>query len=103
MAVPDRRNAAQGREAQGLLIGAENKTARGPERSLHTREVQGSIPCAPTIIVNEIIYFFDRHAAALVTDWRLHAEQSTKWRALACKIRAVRSAGVLMQISVLAC
>jgi len=32
MAVADRRNAAQGREAQGLLIAAETETARGPQR-----------------------------------------------------------------------
>jgi transposase-like protein len=34
--------------------------------------------------------------------WHLHAEQSTKWRALPRKIRAVSSRGVLMRIAVLA-
>jgi hypothetical protein len=69
------------------------------ERSLHTGEVQGSIPCAPTSIVNEIKYFLDWLVAVLAADWRLHAEQSTKWRAVACKIRAVCSLGVLMRFS----
>jgi len=73
-----------------------------PLMALHTREVQGSIPCAPTIFVNEIKYILDRHATALVADWHLYAGQNTKWRAVARKIRAVRSLGVLMQISVLA-
>jgi hypothetical protein len=41
--------------------------------------------------------FLDRHAAALVADWHLHAEQSTKWRAETCRIRAVCSLGVLMR------
>jgi hypothetical protein len=71
MAVADRRNAAQGREAQGLLIGAENKTARRLERSLHTGEVQGSIPCAPTIIVNEIRYLLDWLGSGTISDWHL--------------------------------
>jgi hypothetical protein len=31
-------------------------------------------------------------------DWHLHAEQSTKWRALPCKIRAVCSLGVLLDL-----
>src|SRR5712675_2949171 len=34
------------------------------ERSLHTGEVQGSIPCAPTRIFNEIKCISGRHTAA---------------------------------------
>jgi len=36
-----------------------------------------------------------RDSFSVDNDWHVHAEQSTKWRALTCKIRAVGSRGVL--------
>jgi hypothetical protein len=48
------------------------------ERSLHTGEVQGSIPCAPTRTFNEIRCFFNWCAAVLIANWHLHAERSMK-------------------------
>ena len=65
------------------------------ERSLHTGEVQGSIPCAPTRTFNKIRYFFSWCTSKLADYRHLHAEQSAKWRALPCKIRAVCSCDVL--------
>src|SRR5260370_41495169 len=71
------------------------------ERSLHTGEVQGSIPCAPTRSFNKIRYFRSCDLSAMVDDWQLHAEQSTKWRAVTCKIRAVGCPSVRVKFSFL--
>ena len=62
---------------------------------VHTGEVQGSIPCASTRTVNKIKWFCNHTLPVAADDWHVHAEQSTKWRAVACKIRAVGSRDVL--------
>ena len=59
------------------------------ECGLHTGEVQGSIPCASTRTVNEIRYFCECDLSTMADHWHVHAEQSTKWRAVTCRIRAV--------------
>jgi hypothetical protein len=75
------------------------------ERSLHTGEVQGSIPCAPTRTFNKIKDYLVQYAAVLGADWHLHAEQSTKHEMVCTSVQnpCSRFALVHMQNLVLAC
>jgi hypothetical protein len=70
------------------------------EHSIGNGEVDSSILSGSTIYFNNI----KRRLGGLrVSKWRLDAEQSTKWRADTCEIRAVGSRViVLMQSLVLA-
>src|SRR5882757_7560403 len=61
------------------------------ERSLHTGEVVGSIPTAPTIPRRQINYLQINNHECACRHRHLHAEQSMNSRAETCKIRAVCS------------
>src|ERR1700710_515030 len=90
-------SASAGFPALGCAPQSRTHSSAG-ERSLHTGEVQGSIPCASTRTINKIRYFLNWLAVSVASIWHVHAEQSTKWRAVTCKIRAACSPDVLGKI-----
>ena len=70
------------------------------EHSIGNGEVDSSILSGSTSFFN-IINACRESVATLPADlWHLHAEQSTKWCALPCKIRAVGSRAVLTRFLV---
>jgi hypothetical protein len=73
------------------------------EHSIGNGEVDSSILSGSTSFSNEINISVEPTYPLGAEFWHMHAERSMKLRALACKIRAACSPGVLIQIWVLAC
>jgi hypothetical protein len=69
------------------------------EHSIGNGEVDSSILSGSTSFLNEIKKQERAAGIQRACYWHLQAEQSAKWRAEACKIRAVCSGDVLTQVS----